>query len=141
MKAVIAWFATKPVVANLLASLAVLAGLSALAVIPVKLVPDVDLSVIMVSVPYLGAAPEEVESGVCSRIEEGIDGIVGIDSVESIADEGLCTVRILLRYDADDRAVFGKVDSQVNAIVQQPPSVLETAELPARANNLYGQNH
>ena len=116
MKEIIGWFASKPVVANLLAGFSVLAGLSALAVIPVKLVPEVDLSTIMVSLPYLGAAPEDVESGVCARIEEGLEGIVGIDSVESIADEGLCTVRIRLRHDADDRAVFGKVDTQVNAI-------------------------
>lgn len=116
MKAIIGRFAAKPVVANLLAVFSVLAGLSALSVIPVKLLPDVDLSTIMVSVPYLGAAPEDVESGVCSRVEEGIEGVVGIDSVESIADEGLCTVRIQLRHDADERAVFGKVDTQVNAI-------------------------
>ena len=33
---------------------------------------------ITVTVPYLGAAPEEVEEGVCVRIEEAIQGLDGI---------------------------------------------------------------
>ena len=116
MKRMIVWFATNHVAANLLMGFAVLAGLAALTQIPVRVYPDVEIPIISVTVPYLGAAPEEVESGVCIRIEEQVEGIVGIKEVRSIADEGLCTVQVNLFFDADPTNVLGEVETQVNAI-------------------------
>ncbi|MYA16739.1 MAG: efflux RND transporter permease subunit, partial [Gammaproteobacteria bacterium] len=66
---VISWFATNHVAANLVMALAILAGLVSIVRIPFKLVPDMDVPIVTVSVPYLGAAPAEVESGVCARLE------------------------------------------------------------------------
>ena len=112
----IAWFATNPVAANLLMGFAVLAGLASLGRIPVKLYPDFDLPVITVMVPYLGAAPEEVESGICTRIEEQIEGVNGIKEVRSTAMEGRCNIVVELFYDADRFLVLDDVDARINAI-------------------------
>ena len=112
----IAWFATNRVAANLLMGFAVLAGLASLGQIPVKLYPDIDLPIITVSVPYLGAAPEEVEAGICTRIEEQIEGINGVKEVRSTAMEGRCNVVIELFYDADRTKALDDVDQQINAI-------------------------
>ena len=112
----IAWFATNRVAANLLMGFAVLAGLASLGQIPVKLYPDVDLPIITVTVPYLGAAPEEVESGICTRVEERIEGINGIKEVRSTAIEGRCNVVVELFYDADQAQALDEVDAQINAI-------------------------
>lgn len=116
MKQVIAWFATNHVAANLLMGFAVLAGLSALTQIPVKLYPDFDVPAITVTVKYLGAAPQEVETGVCSRIEEAIEGLVGIRQVISLANEGICTVTANLYFDADKEKLLAEIENQVNAI-------------------------
>ena len=112
----IAWFATNRVAANLLMGFAVLAGLASLGQIPVKLYPDIDVPLITVTVPYLGAAPEEVESGICTRVEERIEGINGIKELRSTALEGRCNVVVELFYDADQAQVLDEVDAQVNAI-------------------------
>ena len=120
MRRVVAWFATNHVAANLLMGFAVLAGLAALTQIPVRVYPDLEVPLVTVTVPYLGAAPEEVESGVCIRIEEQLEGIVGIKELRSIADEGLCTVQVNLFFDADPTIVLGEVETQVNAIVTFP---------------------
>lgn len=120
MNRVVAWFATNHVAANLLMGFAVLAGLAALTQIPVRVYPDLDVPLVTVTVPYLGAAPEEVESGVCIRVEEQLEGIVGIKEILSIADEGLCTVQVNLFFDADPATVLGEVETQVNAIVTFP---------------------
>ncbi len=61
MNGPIAWFAKNHVAANLLLLLIVLAGLVAVPGMPQKSFPDIDVNVITVTVPYLGAAPEEVE--------------------------------------------------------------------------------
>ena len=77
MPRLIAWFATNHIAANLLLILIVLAGLSAVLTMPQKSFPDIDVPIISVSIPYLGAAPEEVEQGVCIRVEEELDGVEG----------------------------------------------------------------
>ena len=55
-----------------------IAGLSAVLTMPQKSFPDIDVPIISVSIPYLGAAPEEVEQGVCIRVEEELDGVEGL---------------------------------------------------------------
>lgn len=123
MKRTIAWFATNHVAANLLMGFAVLAGVASLFRIPVVLYPDVDLPVLTITVPYLGAAPAEVESGVCLRVEEELDGITGIKQVRSTSEEGYCAVHVELFSDADTRAVLGDVENRVNAIDTFPEDV------------------
>jgi multidrug efflux pump subunit AcrB len=89
---VIAWFAENHVAANLVMFLLIVGGISALPAIHQKIFPDINVEVISVGVPYLGAAPEEVEEGVCVRIEEEIQGIEGIEKISSSAAEGACGV-------------------------------------------------
>ena len=84
----IAWFARNSVAANLLLGVTVLAGLVSLPQMPQKSFPDLDLHLITVSVLYLGAAPEEVEEGVCVRIEEALEGVEGVKKISSTAVEG-----------------------------------------------------
>ncbi|MDE0442227.1 MAG: efflux RND transporter permease subunit [Gammaproteobacteria bacterium] len=116
MNRIVAWFATNHVAANLLMGFAILAGLASLTRIPVKLYPDVDLPIITVTVEYLGAAPEEVESGVCTRIEEHLEGLDGIKELRAIASEGVCTVQVELFSDADRQRALGEVENRINAI-------------------------
>jgi len=92
VKGIIAWFARNGVAANLLMVLIIAGGLVALPQIQQKSFPDINIEVIMITVPYLGAAPEEVEQGVCIRIEEEIQGINGIEKLSSTAAEGACNV-------------------------------------------------
>ena len=139
MKRMIAWFATNHVAANLVMGFAVLAGLASLDRVPVKLYPDFDLALIIVTVPYLGAAPEEVETAVCARIEERVEGITGIKEVRSLAAEGLCTVQLELLVDVDRSQTLGEVENEINAIDTFP----EEAEKPivqlAMANNVVAE--
>ncbi|MYJ95946.1 MAG: efflux RND transporter permease subunit, partial [Proteobacteria bacterium] len=126
MKKMIAWFATNHVAANLVMGFSVFAGLAALDRIPVKLYPDSDPPLIIVTVPYLGAAPEEVESGVCTRVEESLEGITGIREIRSTSVEDLCTVQVEMFFDTDRMRTLGEVENQINAIDTFP----EEAEKP-----------
>jgi multidrug efflux pump subunit AcrB len=71
---------------------------------------------IRITVEYLGAAPEEVEQGVCIRIEEEIEGIDGIDKIRSSAIEGACAVIVELLSGADESQVLDDVKARVDAI-------------------------
>ena len=92
MNGPIEWFARNHVAANLLLMLMVVGGIAALPSIQQKSFPDIDIDVVSIGVSHLGAAPEEVEEGVCIRIEEEIQGINGIEKVTSSAAEGACGV-------------------------------------------------
>ncbi len=116
MKPIIAWFANNHVAANLLMGLIILSGLFALPQIPMKPFPDIDLPLIKIVVPYLGAAPEEVEEGVCIRIEEEIEGIEGIKHIRSTANEGICTVAVELYEDADESKGLDEIKNRVDSI-------------------------
>jgi multidrug efflux pump subunit AcrB len=112
----IEWFARNSVAANLLMLFIVLAGLTTLPTIPQKPFPDIDIDVIAVTVEYLGAAPEEVESGVCTRIEEEVEGVEGIEQIRSTAVEGVCNVSIELLTGTDVERALDDVKNRVDAI-------------------------
>lgn len=116
MKPIIRWFANNHVAANLLMGLIILAGLVTLPQIPKKSFPDIEIPVINIAVPYLGAAPEEVEEGVCVRIEEELEGIEGVKEIRSVANEGTCTVSVELFEDADESKALDDVKNRVDAI-------------------------
>jgi multidrug efflux pump subunit AcrB len=116
MKPIIAWFARNHVAANLLMGLIIFAGLVSLSNIPLKSFPDLEIPVISIAVPYLGAAPEEVEEGVCIRIEEQLEGIEGVKQIRSSALEGMCQVSVELFENADESRALDDVKNRVDAI-------------------------
>jgi len=120
MPKLIAWFVDNPIAANLLMFILIGSGLLALNDVRKEEFPNVEAPVVMVTVPYLGAAPAEVETGVCTRIEESIDGIENIVKVKTTAAEGQCNVLIELDMDADKAKALDDVKAQVNAISTFP---------------------
>ena len=120
MHSAIAWFARNPVAANLLMFVLCVGGGLALLIVHQEEFPNIDPQVISIQVPYLGAAPEEVEQGVCIRVEEAIDGIEGIDKVYSTASEGLCHTMVELDLGADGVVVLNEVKSFVDGINSFP---------------------
>jgi multidrug efflux pump subunit AcrB len=126
MKQVISWFARNHVAANLLMLLIVAGGLITAPSITQEVFPDITADTVQVSVPYPGAAPVEVEEGICIKVEEEVQNIDGVDRITSMANEGIGVVSIELLPDADTRAVLDEVKSRVDAIDTFP----EDAEEP-----------
>ena len=120
MKGMIDWFARNSVAANLMMVFIVVSGIIALATVKEEIFPELTLDRINIEVPYLGAAPEEVEEGVTIRIEEAIQGIDGIKQIQSTASEGMGTVMVELELGADARKVINDVKTSVDAITTFP---------------------
>ena len=120
MNGMIDWFARNPVAANLLMVFIIVSGLIGLFNIRGETFPEIELDMVSIQVPYLGAAPEEVEEGVCIRIEEAIQGIDGIEQITSTADEGSGTVLVEVGLGADTRRVLDDIKSNVDAIETFP---------------------
>lgn len=89
--------------------------------------PQFELEIILVSVPYPGASPDEVESGICQKVEEAVRSVDGIRKVTSVAAEGAANVVIEVRSDVPSvQKVLNEVKSQIDRI----PSFPDLAEEP-----------
>jgi len=117
---IIDWFVHNSVAANLLMMILVVGGLLALPRTHQEEFPTLDVDAVRVNVPYLGAAPTEVESAVCVRIEEAVEGTEGIDKISSRASEGNCSVTIELVAGVDKTKVANDIKSKVDAINSFP---------------------
>ena len=120
MLKIITWFVDNPVAANLMMWIFIVGGGISLLTMHKEEFPNIEPGIIQVSVPYLGAAPEEVENAVCIRIEEALEGVSGIDRTQSIAAEGMCTVMLEIETGVDDVKVLNEVKSRVDSISTFP---------------------
>ncbi|MEE2637151.1 MAG: efflux RND transporter permease subunit [Acidobacteriota bacterium] len=120
MNALIDWFAKNPVAANLLMIFLIVSGLFATASIKQEVFPEFSLDMVSIEVPYLGAAPEEVESAVAVRVEEAIQGLDGIKQITSTSSEGMASVSVELELGADPRKVVDDIKTNVDAITTFP---------------------
>ncbi len=121
----IAWLARNPVAANLLMVVFVAAGLMASTEVVDEAFPQADLDVIGIDVPFLGAAPEDVEAGVILRIEEAVRNIQGIRQIRSTASPGRASVQLDLELGANAQRVLDEVTTAVQAITTFPAATEE----------------
>lgn len=119
-KGLIAWFARNNVAANLLMWLLIVGGLFGAFSIQKQVFPNFEFDVINVRVPYLGAAPQEVEEGVLLKIEEAVKDLEGIKQLNSRAVEGMGTVTIQVEEDYEVQSLLDEVKVQVDAIPSFP---------------------
>ena len=120
MNGIIDWFARNTVAANLLMAFLVASGLIAMTQVTSEVFPEISLDRLHIEVPYLGAAPEEVEVAVCVRIEEAIQGLEGIKQITSTASEGMGTVLVELELGADARRVLDDIKGRVTPSPHSP---------------------
>ena len=119
------WLTRNPVAANLLMVLIVAAGLVASREIVDEAFPQADLDVIGIDVPFLGAAPEDVEAAVVLRVEEAVQDIQGIRRIQSTASPGRASVQLELELGTDAQRVLDEVTTAVRAITTFPAATEE----------------
>jgi multidrug efflux pump subunit AcrB len=120
MNRLVEWFTGNHVAANLLMAFIVIAGLVSLKSIKQEVFPDINLDRIIITVPYLGASPEDVEEAVCVRIEESIQGIEGIKRITSTAVENSGTVIAEMELNVDQQQVLDDIKQAVDRIITFP---------------------
>ncbi|MCB1152230.1 efflux RND transporter permease subunit, partial [bacterium] len=120
IKGPIAWMTQNTVAANLLMIVIIFGGIVGLFRTKQEVFPDTSLDTVVVSVPYPGASPSEVEQGIVLAIEEAVRGIDGVKHVKATAAEGVGTVNVELLLDADPEKALQDVKSEVDRIQSFP---------------------
>ena len=89
--------------------------------------PTISPGTVVVTIPFPGATPAEVEEGITRRVEEAVLGIDGVKRVTSTASENVGVVTIETNDFADRQLVKDDVESAVERLSDFPP---ENAEKP-----------
>ncbi len=119
-KGVLGWFASNHVAANLLMLLIIVAGLLSIFSSKLEVFPELSLDMITITVPYLGASPEDVEEGVCLRVEEAIAAVDGVKRITSTAAEGAGLTIVEVDEYADTTEVLDDVKAEIDTIITFP---------------------
>jgi hydrophobe/amphiphile efflux-1 (HAE1) family protein len=90
------------------------------------LFPDVNFPVVMVTVPYPGASPTEVETLVSRPIEDSVVSLNGIDRVRSFSREGTSVTAVMFNLDVDIVDAATEVRERISQVRYQFPE--ETLE-------------
>jgi len=115
-----------PAMNTLMVSILIVGGIS-LILLRREEFPEFELEVVLVTVPYPGASPEEVEQGICLKLEEAVRSVDGIKKQTSIAKEGSGFLVLELDKSVDD---VEKVLNEVRSEIDRIPSFPEFAEEP-----------
>jgi len=127
MKSLLSWSIRNAPAMNTLLIAVLVLGAYSLFNLRRELFPDFSLEIILVSVPYPGTSPTEVEEGICQKIEEAVRSVDGIKKINSVAREGLGSVILELYSDVSDPQ---RVLNEVRAEVDRIPSFPLLAEDP-----------
>ena len=116
----IGWFASNHVAANLMMVSLIIGGVVSLFMLKKETMPEFNTDRIQIQMPYLGAAPEEVENGVVLRIEEAIETIEGIREISSTSAEGMGMVDVEVEEGVSLPDMMDKLKMAVDSISTFP---------------------
>ena len=126
MKRLIQWAVLNSPGMNVLVIAVLVSGMASFLMMRRETFPEFQLEVILVSVPYPGATPDEVETAVCQKVEEAIQSLNGIKRITSIAREGGGFVLVELKSNVGDaQRVLNEVRSGVDRTSQFFPQRAE----------------
>ena len=120
MRRALAAFARNTVFANIMLVLIFLAGGLSILSMTRESFPEFSLDMILVTVPYPGADPEEVEEGISRKIEEALEGLEGLKLVETTSEENVSVTRVEINESYSTAKVMDEVRTKISAISTFP---------------------
>ena len=125
MRALGKWSVEHRVTVNLVMIFLIVAGLYTVLNMRREMFPQFALDMINIRVVYPGATPNEVEEGICIKIEEQLKGLEGIKTMYSSSDEGVGSVTLELEKGTDIREIMDDVETEVDLIDSFPQEAEE----------------
>jgi len=105
-----------PVFATMIMVAIMVFGVYAYQRLPIEQLPDIDFPVVAVVVSYPGASPEAVEADIVRPIEDAVNTIAGLDSVQSTAQAGQAMVLMIFNLDSDSQQKAQDVRDKLDPI-------------------------
>ena len=123
----IEWIVKSRALVLLLAFFTFVFGLASYLQLPRENNPDVKIPFVMVTTPYVGVSPEDVESLVTIPIENEVAGVKDLKTVTSSSAEGVSIVSLEFEPEVDISDALQRVREKVsNARTDIPDDAEET---------------
>ncbi|MDB2525499.1 efflux RND transporter permease subunit [Mariniblastus sp.] len=123
MKSVIRWAIKNSPAMNTLLIVSMLIGAASMVVMRREVFPNFALEIVLVSVPFPGATPEETEVGICQKIESAVSNLDGVKKMTSVGMESFGYVILELNNNVSDvQKVLNDVRSSIDQISTFPPN-------------------
>ncbi len=116
----IKWMAGNSVAANLVMIFFLVGGLIFAYTTNQEVFPSFDMDMVVVTIAYPGASPEEVEQGIILSVEEAVRDIEGVKSVYSQAFEGTAMIQVEIENGEDLNDMNDKVKQAIDGITTLP---------------------
>ena len=107
------------------------AGIFSYTSMPSEAFPEIVTPEIYVGTPYPGNSPVDIEKLITRPLEKEINGISGVDEINSTSVEGYSTIQVKFNFDVTPEDALRKVKDKVDAAMGQPDF---PTDLPADPN-------
>ncbi len=121
-------------------------GISSYLSLPRESAPDIEIPLVIVSTPYFGVSPEDIESLITQPIEKEINAISEVKEITSSSFEGFSLIKVEFEsgYNIDDalqkvREKVDKAESELPSDAEKPNIVeINFSEFPILTYNISG---
>ncbi len=117
---------TRPVFIIMVFAAFIVLGLQSLGRMPVELFPRIEVPFTTVVTIYPGAGPKEIETLISKPIEDAVNTINGVKTVQSASQEGLSIVIVELNIGTDLDSAANEIRSRLDQVRRQLPREAET---------------
>ncbi|GMA57612.1 multidrug ABC transporter [Alicyclobacillus sacchari] len=139
----------RPVTITMLMVAIVLVGVFSMFHLPEELYPKLNLPIAAVATSWTGASPEEVEQQVSHPIEQTLEGLSGVQLIESTSTQGSSLVVVEFNYgtNIDEelnqmRSLIARVEPGLPADASAPAvEQFDPSSLPMMKLSVYGTGH
>ena len=121
MRSLIAWFVKNPVAANLMMFVMFVTGIFGYMNLEREFIPQTTFNGITISMSWPGASPRDVAEQLVVRAEEAVDGLDGVDYIESTSREGSGSINVRTKLGVDYEKLLDEVKARVDGIRNLPP--------------------
>ncbi len=117
----IRWFARNDIAANfLLFGILLWGGWSLMNKVPLEVQPAIVFKQVEINIPYRGGSPEDVERAVILPVEGALEGLSGVDFIESRARSGSGRVSVRADEGQDMQKLLEDVKTRVSRLNNLP---------------------
>src|SRR5690348_15556178 len=121
-------FVKRPVLAIVVNLVILIGGLQAIGSLNVREYPKLQSATVTVTTAYVGANADLVRGFITTPLERSIAAADGIDYIESQSVQGLSTINVRLKLNADSARALSDISARVNQVrADLPPE----SEIPA----------
>jgi multidrug efflux pump len=90
--------------------------------LPREAAPDISIPLVIVSVPYIGVSPTDIEGLVTRPLERDLKSLKDVKQITSVSKEGLSTIRVEFNTDVAIDDALRRVRDKVNSSRSNLPS-------------------